>query len=89
MRSPVILINYRYNVCMSMKTFFMKKMLASQMKDIPQTEQDKLFAVIEENPKFFEKIALEVQEGMRGGKDQMSATLEVVKKYETKLKELI
>jgi hypothetical protein len=67
----------------------MKKMMASKLKDVPQSEQDKLFAMIEKNPELFQKIALEVQEKMKGGKDQMTATMEVSKKYELELKGLM
>ncbi len=71
---------------MSIKDYLMKKMLASKLKDVPQVEQDKMFAMIEKNPDLFQKIALEVQEEMKLGKDQMSATMSVVKKYEEELK---
>ena len=30
-----------------MKTFLMKKMMASQLKGVPQAEQDKIFNMIE------------------------------------------
>lgn len=74
---------------MSMKTFFMRKMLASKMKGVPQAEQDKIFNMLEKNPDFFQKIGTEIQEEMKKGKDQMSATQEVVKKYESELKGLM
>lgn len=74
---------------MSLKTFLMKKMLASKMKDIPQDQQDKVFAAIEKNPKLFENIALEVQEKMKGGKDQMAATMEVMQKYQKELQDTL
>ena len=71
---------------MSIKDYLMKKMLASKLKDVPQVEQDKMFAMIEKNPDLFQKIALEVQEEMKLGKDQMSATMEVMTKYQNDLK---
>lgn len=71
---------------MSMKTFLMKKMMASQLKGVPQAEQDKIFNMIEKNPEIFQKIALEVQEEMKKGKSQMDATMLVAKKYEKDLK---
>ena len=74
---------------MSIKTFLLKKMMANKMKDVPQTEQDKVFAMLEKNPDLFQKIGLEVQAEMKKGKDQMSATMEVVKKYESDLKNLM
>jgi hypothetical protein len=76
-------------MAMSLKTFFMKKLLASKMKDIPQEQQEKVFAAIEKDPKLFENIALEVQEKMKGGKDQMSATMEVMQKYQDQLKNIM
>lgn len=74
---------------MSIKNFLMKKMMSSQLKGIPQADQDKIFAMIEKDPGFFQKVAVEVQEEIKKGKDQMSATMEVVKKYEADLKKLM
>lgn len=74
---------------MSIKNFLMRKMLASQLKGVPQADQDKIFGIIEKDPEFFQKIALEVQEEMKKGKDQMAATMEVVKKYEAQIKKLM
>lgn len=73
---------------MSMKNFLMRKMLASKMKGVPQAEQDKIFTMLEKNPEIFQKIALEVQEEMKKGKDQMTATMEVAKRHEDELKGL-
>jgi hypothetical protein len=71
---------------MSIKNFLMRKMLSNQLKGVPQAEQDKIFSMIEKNPDFFQKVAVEVQEEMKKGKSQMDATMEVVKRYETDLK---
>ncbi len=74
---------------MSVKDFFMKKMTGNALKDVPQDAQDKLFSAITKNPEMFKKIAEEVSVEMRSGKDQMSATMSVVKKYESELKGLL
>lgn len=75
---------------MSLKTFFLKKMLASKMKGVPQEDQDKIFNVIEKNPDLFQKIGVEVQEKMqKEGKDQMAAAMEVMQKYKDQLKGLL
>jgi head-tail adaptor len=72
---------------MSIKTFLLRKMLSSQMKGVPQADQDKVFAMLEKNPDLFQKIGMEVQEEMkRTGADQMTATMKIVKKYEADLK---
>ncbi len=67
----------------------MRKMMSSQLKGIPQADQDKIFNMIEKDPAFFQKIATEVEAEVKKGKDQMSATMEVVKRYEADLKKLM
>lgn len=75
---------------MSIKNFLLRKMLSGQMKGVPQADQDKVFAMLEKNPGLFEKIGLEVQDEIkRTGADQMTATMKVVKKYESDLKGLM
>jgi head-tail adaptor len=75
---------------MSIKTFLLRKMLSSQMKGVPQADQDKVFAMLEKNPDLFQKIGMEVQDEMkRTGADQMTATMKIVKKYEADLKGLM
>ena len=67
----------------------MKKMLKSKMKDIPEAEQEKMFNSIEKNPYFFQNIATEVQAKMKEGKDQMTATMEVMQKHQEELKKIM
>ncbi|KND47627.1 MAG: hypothetical protein AB201_01690 [Parcubacteria bacterium C7867-006] len=75
---------------MSIKSFLLRKMLGSQMKGVPQADQDKVFSMLEKNPELFQKIGMEVQDEMkRTGSDQMTATMKVVKKYEADLKGLM
>lgn len=75
---------------MSIKNFFLRKMLSAQMKGVPQADQEKVFTMLEKNPEIFEKIAKEVgEEVKRSGVDQMTATMKVVKKYEADLKGLM
>jgi hypothetical protein len=74
---------------MSVKDYFLRKMLSSQLKGVPQSEQDKIFAMLQKNPELFQKIAEDVQNKVKGGKDQMSAVMEVIKKYEGDLKGLM
>ena len=64
----------------------MKKMMQRQMQGVPQDEQEKMIELVQKNPELFQKVASEIQEKVRQGKDQMAATMEVVKKYENELK---
>ena len=45
--------------------------------------------MIEKNPDLFQKMGLEIQEEMKKGKDQMTASMEVAKKYESELKNIM
>lgn len=71
------------------KNFLMKQMLKRQMKDVPEAEQEKVFAMIEKNPDFFQNIAAEIKQKMDQGKDQMAATMEVVQKHQEELKKIM
>lgn len=65
----------------------MKKMLSKKLQGVSPTEQDKLLDAVESNPELFQKIAQDVEAEMKGGKDQMSATLSVMKIYEQELRD--
>ena len=67
----------------------MKKLMQSKMKDVPQAEQDKIFAIMEKNPELLMKIATEAQEKIKSGMSQTDAMMMVAKKYENELKEVI
>ena len=56
------------------------------MKDVPKEQQEMIFSMIEKNPDFFQKIALEVQEKTKGGMDQTTAMMAVMKEYQEELK---
>lgn len=67
--------------------FLMKRMLKSQLKGMPEDQQEKILALVEKNPDLFQKIAKEVQQKQKEGKDQMSATMVVMQKYQKDLQE--
>lgn len=71
------------------KNFLMKKMLARQMKGLPEAEQEKMIAAINKNPELFKKVADEVQEKVKQGKGQMAATMEVFRKYHNELRDAL
>jgi len=64
-------------------------MLASQMKDFPQAERDKILAMLEKDPALFQKIAVETQAQVKTGKSHTDAAMSVAKKYEDELKKLM
>lgn len=74
---------------MSIKDFLLRKIIKSKLKDVPEAEQERIITLVEKNPELFQKIAMEAQEKMRGGKDQMAAMMEVMQKYQKELKEIM
>jgi len=54
---------------------------------MPQEQQEKMLTMIENNPDLFMKISKEVKEKMKkDGKDQMTASMIVMQKYQKELK---
>lgn len=74
-----------YNIFM-FKNFLLKKMLRTQ--GVPENQIDMVIGMMEKNPELFKEIAKEIQEKIKGGMDQMSASMEVMKKHEAELKKL-
>ena len=72
-----------------LKNFLMKKMLKSQLKGIPEVEQDRIIKLVTENPELFEKIGKEVQEKVKGGMNQMEATKRVMDKYKSEIEKVM
>lgn len=69
----------------------MRKMLGSQLKKsgLPEAQQEKLLEGMMKNPELFQKIAKEIKELEKSGKNQMFASMEVMKKYQNELRELM
>lgn len=70
------------------KDFLMRKMLEKQLKNVPKDQQEKLIAMVTQNPELFQKIATEVKAKTDSGMDQMKATMEVMKNHESELRQL-
>ena len=68
------------------KNFLLKKMLRSQ--GVPEAQIDTVINMMEKNPELFKTIALEIKEKTKSGMDQMTSSMEVMKKYESELKKL-
>jgi len=72
-----------------MFNFVMKKLLASKMKNVPQDQQDKIFALLEKDPQLFQTIAAKAQEKMKQGMSQMDAVMAVAREHEAELKDVM
>jgi hypothetical protein len=69
------------------KNFLIRKMLRTQ--GVPAEQIELFITMMEKDPKLFEKIALEIQEKVKSGMEQMQAGREVMQKYEADLKKLL
>ena len=76
---------------MSIKDFFVKKLLKNQLKKsgLPEAQQDKLIEGMLKNPLLFEKMAKEIKALEKQGKNQMAASMEVMKKYQNELRDVM
>ena len=69
--------------------FFTRKLLESQLKNVPEAQRKQMMELVSKNPDFFMTIAKEIQERMKQGKEQMAAAMEVMREHQEELKKLI
>jgi len=71
------------------KNFLMKQSIKSQMKGVPQAQQDMMLSAVEKNPEFFENIAKEIDQKVKEGKSKTAASMEVMRKHQDELRRLM
>lgn len=71
------------------KAFAMKKMIKSQLDGVPKAKREKIEKAIDNNPDLFQKMSKEIKEKTDNGQNQMSAMMEVSKKYRGELQKLM
>jgi len=71
------------------KQIAMKKMLDKQLAGLSDDQKKLVMKMIEENPDFFEKIAKEIEAEVKAGKNQMAASMSVMKKYQGDLQKIM
>ena len=64
----------------------MRQLMKSQLKNVSETDQERLLSMVEENPDLFGKMAEEIQRKMKEGESQMTATMEVAREHEGALR---
>lgn len=70
---------------MGIKDFFVKKLIESKLKDVPEAQREQIIALVTENPELFEKIGKEIQQKTKEGKSEMAASMEVMRKYQSEI----
>lgn len=69
--------------------FLMKKLLASQVKNLPKEQQEAVLNAFERDPKFFQNLADEIKKEVKAGKSQQTASMLVMMKHKDKLRDLM
>jgi hypothetical protein len=72
-----------------MFNFVVKKMLKSQMKGVPEEQQEIILKAFEKDPKLFKNIASEIKQKTKAGQNEQFASMEVMMKYKNRLQELM
>jgi len=68
------------------KNFAVKKVIQSQMKNVPADQQEMIMAMLEKDPATFEKIAKEMQAELKtNGNNQTAAAMKVLPKYQKEI----
>ncbi len=71
------------------QNFMLKQMLKSKMKGVPEAEQERILGMVQKNPDFFKMIGEEVEKLKKGGKSEMEATMEVMRKHQGDFQKLM
>ena len=71
------------------KDFIMKKAMDRQLKDASPEERQLIEILMKKDPELLKKINKEIKAEMKGGKDQMSAAMKVMPKYQSQLQALM
>lgn len=75
---------------MGVQDFFLRQMMKSKLKDVPEAQREQIMTLVTKNPELFKKIGEEVDRRVKkGGEPQMKATMEVMKKYRQELGDLM
>jgi len=64
----------------------MKKLIQSQMKNVPADQQQMIMELVEKKPELFQKIAKEMQAELKtNNNNQMAAAMKVLPKYQAEI----
>jgi spore coat protein CotF len=70
--------------------FILKSILKKQLQQLPADQQEKIMAAFEKDPDFFQELAKQIQKKVKEeGKDQQTASMEVMLMNKDKLAELM
>ena len=71
------------------KNYMMKKVMDHKMKDADPQQRQMIEKLMNENPELLEKIQKEIKQEMNNGKDQMAASMVVMKKHQSEIQKIM
>lgn len=72
------------------KKYATKKILKSQLKDVPEDQRKMIEDMFEKDPELLAKISKEIQDEMKkNGNNQMAAAMKVMPKYQKELQSVM
>lgn len=75
-----------YDMLGKLKNYAMKKVIQSQMKGVPEAQQQMILEMVEKDPALFEKIAKEMQAELKSnGNNQTAAAMKILPKYQKEI----
>lgn len=74
---------------MGIKDYITEKLIRAKMKNLPKQQQDMFIKLISENPELFKKIGDEVKVLTKSGTSEMTATMQVMRKYQAEIQRLM
>ena len=77
------------NIKEKAKGKMMEKMMKKQLANLPEDQKNAVMGMVEENPEFFEGIAKEIEVLKSQGKNEMAATMEVMRKKQTEMQQMM
>jgi hypothetical protein len=74
---------------MGIKDFFLKQALKIKLKDLPETERDRMAVLVGKNPELFKKIGDEVKKRTKSGQSELAATMVVMREYQSEIQKMM
>lgn len=70
---------------MGVQDFLIRQVMKSKLKDVPEAQREQIMQLVTKDPELFKKIGEEIERRVKGGEQQMKATMTVMKKYRSEL----
>jgi hypothetical protein len=74
---------------MGIKDFFVKQMLKSKMKGMPEAQQQMMLDLVERNPDFFKMIGEETEKLKKSGMGEIEASMKVMREHQAELQRIM